>query len=130
MTGLNKLAEQINETSHNKGWYDSPRSFGEVAALFHSEISEALEEWRNGHELNEVYHVEPTGAFLFPDHKSLMTWVTQMGVKPEGVPIELADVIIRILDTCAENGIDIESAITAKMAYNEGRSYRHGGKRA
>ena len=128
---LNKLAVKINQTAHDKGWYENPRSFGEVAALFHSEISEALEEWRNGHELHEVYHVDSDGGgWLFEDGNSMMAWVKEHHVKPEGVPIELADAIIRILDTCAENGIDIDTAIAAKMEYNEGRPYRHGGKKA
>ena len=50
--------------------------------------------------------------------------------KPEGVPIELADLIIRVLDTCEQYGIDIEAAIEMKIKYNETREYRHGGKLA
>lgn len=49
-------------------------------------------------------------------------------LKPEGIPSELADIIIRVLDICGTHGIDIASAIADKMAYNETRSYRHGGK--
>jgi NTP pyrophosphatase (non-canonical NTP hydrolase) len=48
--------------------------------------------------------------------------------KPEGIPTELADIIIRVLDICANWGIDISAAIADKMAYNETRPYRHGGK--
>ena len=49
--------------------------------------------------------------------------------KPEGIPIELADVIIRILDYCAYAGIDIDAAISEKHEYNKSRPYRHGGKK-
>ena len=48
--------------------------------------------------------------------------------KPEGMPIELADVIIRILDMGYAEGIDIGQAIHTKMQYNKTRSHRHGGK--
>lgn len=43
---------------------------------------------------------------------------------------ELVDVLIRLLDFAGGNGLDIEGALAAKMAYNEDRSYRHGGKAA
>ncbi|MDR1066865.1 MAG: hypothetical protein LBL35_05470 [Clostridiales bacterium] len=48
---------------------------------------------------------------------------------PRGVPVELADCLIRILDICAAYDIDIESVISVKMKYNAMREYRHGGKR-
>ena len=43
---------------------------------------------------------------------------------------ELADAIIRILDFAGGETLDIENALRAKMIYNEGRPYRHGGKLA
>ena len=49
--------------------------------------------------------------------------------KPEGIAVELADAMIRILDYCAYSGIDIEEALKLKHAYNKGRPYRHGGKK-
>lgn len=49
--------------------------------------------------------------------------------KPEGVAVELADCMIRILDYCGHAGIDIEEAIRIKHEYNKTRPYRHGGKK-
>jgi len=43
---------------------------------------------------------------------------------------ELADTVIRILDLAAGMGFDVDGAVRAKMAYNETRPYRHGGKLA
>lgn len=41
---------------------------------------------------------------------------------------ELADIIIRALDTAVQLGIDIEHAVEVKHAYNISRPFRHGGK--
>lgn len=109
MTGINEVAKEIHENAVARGWWDEERGFPEVLALIHSEVSEALEEYRNGHGATEIY---------FGDNG-----------KPEGIPTELADVIIRVLDYCGYAGIDIDAAISQKHEYNKSRPYRHGGKK-
>jgi NTP pyrophosphatase (non-canonical NTP hydrolase) len=42
---------------------------------------------------------------------------------------ELADTLIRVLDLAIGLGIDLDSAVSAKLAKNKQRGYRHGGKR-
>lgn len=79
----------------------------EMVALLHSEVSEALESYRN----NEA-----------------LLWYAEDG-KPEGVAAEFADVLIRLLHYAHILGIDLEGAVKDKMDYNESRPYRHGGKR-
>lgn len=106
-TTLVEFIEAALATATAKGWHDEPRSFGEICALLHTEISEAFEDYRKGRDLTEVY------------------WE---GDKPCGIPIELADLVIRVFDTCGANGIDLEKAIAEKMAYNMTRPHRHGGK--
>lgn len=102
------LAEMLAREQEAKGWPN--RSFGEEIALFHSELSEALEEYRNGRALDEVYYNPEK-----PD-------------KPEGIPIELADCVIRILAFCGAHGISLGRAILTKHAYNQTRPQRHGNK--
>lgn len=47
---------------------------------------------------------------------------------PEGIPSELADVVIRVLDYCEAAGIDLEQEIIIKNEFNKTRPYKHGGK--
>jgi len=109
MLSINELCARSHSLAVEKGWYDQTRTLPELIALMHSELSEALEEYRKGYDPSEVRIVDG---------------------KPEGVPIELADACIRIFDACAAMGIDLEAAIETKHAYNRSRPYRHGGKRA
>ena len=45
---LNDLARKINDNARTHGFWEGERNFGEMIALMHSELSEALEEHRNG----------------------------------------------------------------------------------
>ncbi|SIS88623.1 nucleoside triphosphate pyrophosphohydrolase family protein [Alicyclobacillus vulcanalis] len=42
---------------------------------------------------------------------------------------ELADVVIRVMDTAAAHGLDLAGALFRKMAINKERAYRHGGRK-
>jgi NTP pyrophosphatase (non-canonical NTP hydrolase) len=107
LLNINELVKEAHQNAVNKGWYEEPKSFGDMIALMHSELSEALEDYRNGRGVREIYFE---------------------GAKPCGIPTELADVVIRIFDTCGYYGIDLETAIKIKMEYNTKRPQRHGGK--
>jgi NTP pyrophosphatase (non-canonical NTP hydrolase) len=110
-----RLIEVAGETSKSKGFHDSPATFGDRIALIHSELSEALEEHRKGWAPSVTY---------FPQAhiRDARTG------KPEGIPVELADTVIRIADMAYIYDIDLPRAIEEKLAYNATRPHMHGRK--
>lgn len=51
-------------------------------------------------------------------------------LKPEGIPSELADIVIRVGDASEEYGIDLGQEVLLKQSYNATRPHKHGGKRS
>jgi NTP pyrophosphatase (non-canonical NTP hydrolase) len=105
---ITQLIIDAHQNGVDKGWHEKQRELPELLCLIHSEVSEVLEEHRKGYHPRQIYHADSG--------------------KPEGIPIELADVVIRIADLCGLHNIDLEAAIREKMAYNKTRTYRHGNK--
>lgn len=100
---INELARRIHENAVEHGWWEDDRPFSEIVALCHSELSEALEAARNG---------------------ELFVWDNRG--KPDGVAVEMIDCIIRILDWCAKENLDVEEIVLKKHEYNKKRPYKHG----
>ncbi len=99
------LAQQeIHLIAVDKGWWDNPRTFGDLAALMVCEIAEAVE-----------YH---RANNPFSNHIPGFT----------GIEEEMADTIIRIMDAAQHNGWKVAEAIAAKVEFNKSRSRQHGGK--
>lgn len=73
-------------------------------SLIHSEVSEMVEAIRDG---------------------ALAEGAAHNG-KPEGLPSEMADVLIRLADLAGAQGVDIDKAVAEKMSYNATREHMHG----
>jgi NTP pyrophosphatase (non-canonical NTP hydrolase) len=90
---------------------------GNKLMLIVSEVAEAQDELRKGHRAHHTYY--PTQA-ADPGTNGPVQH------KPEGVPSELADVVIRVLDFCYTENIDLEIIIEEKLAFNQSRPRLHG----
>ena len=142
--GLEALATECERIATEHGWWDKPREVGTVMMLMVTEMAEAFEEFRNGNALDKVYcDSGPTvpltknfklgnrytysGEHPIPDLTD-----TEVRWKPEGILVELADVLIRMLDTIEHEGLgrQFTQALWWKMRYNEARPYRHGDLKA
>ncbi|MBC7181304.1 MAG: hypothetical protein H5U14_14625 [Roseovarius sp.] len=102
--GLSEAQRLAHKTATDAGWYKNPitgqpveRNFGEVIALMHSELSEALEADRKG---------------LMDDKLPYR----------DGREVEFADCVIRILDTAAALGLDVAGALIEKNRFNRDRA--------
>ena len=102
--GLQAMQRLAHKTATDAGWYVDPatgkpkeRNFGEVVALMHSELSEALE----------------------ADRKGLMD--DKLPHRP-GTEVEFADCLIRIFDTAAARGLDVAGAAIEKNRFNRDRA--------
>lgn len=100
---INQVADIVHETAKDKGWWDEERNDGELLALIHSEVSEALEVLRKDPEA-----MDDKVEFI------------------RAIEAELADVIIRVLDFAKARGYDIGTAVIAKAGYNTTRERKHG----
>lgn len=115
---LNELASQIHAANKAKGFYerapfnnakDDYSFLTKHLCMIHSEVSEALEELRKDATLSGMERV-----------------VYWEGVKPEGFPVKMADVLIRALDLMAYCDLDIDELVRLKLEFNASRETRHG----
>jgi len=108
---IDSLVAEAHATARDKGWWEDVEApeqrVPEALALIHSEVSEALEEYRSD---TTEYRERADG-------------------KPEGLGVELADAIIRIADLAGALNIDLTFCLRRKLAFNKTRSHRHGAKK-
>lgn len=93
---LRNIQAKLYNASVKAGWHSKPREAGTDCALIHSEVSEAMEGFRKN---------------LMDDHLP----------HRKMAEVELADVFIRVADTCGKYGFDLAGAAAEKFAYNQVR---------
>jgi NTP pyrophosphatase (non-canonical NTP hydrolase) len=106
---IQEICKKSHKNAKKHGFYDNPQfNIMEKLALIHSEVSEAVEDYRN----------------------SKMKLKIKKSGKPIGFPSELADIVIRVGDLAGYLKINLDSVIKLKMKYNKSRPFMHGGKKA
>lgn len=119
MNTINEIADAVHKNAIEKGFHSEPGQTDlqfamQTTANIHGEVSEFWEAWRAG---TQDYFCDKRDRMIVRGLRPL----TQ---KEE----ELADIIIRALDTARRLKIDIQDAIIIKHKYNTTRPFMHGKK--
>lgn len=139
MTYLSDLQTEIGEINEKSGFNQAqdvpeeyrPFYYSTKIMLMVTELAEAAEEIRKGRAVDEEYlgypPVPASLAVEFPSGGDATEhWQAHTVGKPEGVPSELADTVIRAFSFAYEAGIDLDAVIHNKLAYNRTRELKHG----
>ncbi|MDF2506340.1 MAG: hypothetical protein K0Q52_199 [Microbacterium sp.] len=100
-------------------------------SLITTEVAEAIEELRNGRGVTETWFSAKTAigtiAWNAGEEPNLILPEGVIG-KPEGVPSEVVDVVVRSFDFAEEAQFDLAEILDRKLAYNASRGKMHGRK--
>ena len=97
---LEALQNEAHAIAKEHGWWGEERTFGDLIALVHSELSEALEAYRE-----TKWHLSDADVQIWTAE------ALRLGKKPVGEASELADVVIRVADMAERYGMDLTAAV-------------------
>lgn len=121
--GFHAEGDELRANAASEHEYDTAmlRNYYMVKlGLIITEAAEGLEDLRNGRPVNENYYTDSDG------NEAPRLSVNAKLNKPEGVPSEIADIVIRCFDFADEAGFSLINAILEKLAYNDTRAHMHG----
>jgi len=114
---LDQIADIVHANARSKGFHDGPDSefLANQVNNLHSEVSELWDAYRQG----MLHALCDKGAKMI-----------EMGLPPlTCIEEEYADIVIRVLDQCRRQNVDIVRAIMVKHHYNQSRPHMHGGRK-
>lgn len=119
---INELSNEIHKNNIAKGFYEDEKNIGEMLALIHSEVSEALEADRKGR-----YAGEGAADYVVKNshNDNYFQELFKRDIK-DTFEDELADIMIRVMDLAAHKKINLEAHIALKVRFNTLRPYKHG----
>ena len=121
--GFHAEGDELRTNATSEHEYDTAmlRNYYMVKlGLIITEAAEGLEDLRNGRPVNENYYTDSDG------NEAPRLSVNAKLNKPEGVPSEIADIVIRCFDFADEAGFSLIEVILEKLAYNDTRAHMHG----
>lgn len=114
LNDLNRLAGAINANARAHGFWEADRDLGEMLMLAVSELAEALEAHREGQPARWLAHSKDCS--ILPGAPRRNGCRDGCIGKPEGTAVELADCIIRCLDTLySMPGADVNDEVDAAI---------------
>ena len=129
---IKEISKEIHQVNVDKGFWDEGknRNKGEMIALIHSELSEALEADRDNKRAKAGKFMIDIGTYFEEKGERFDNFFKQCfeeDVK-NSLEDELADVAIRLFDFAYGFDIDLEWHIYNKLCYNKLRPHKHGKK--
>ena len=142
---LNNLAQNIYEANEKKGFYEDGDKLNAVVAQHAPELLEALKSMQTGQRIALITSEASEALEADRNQKTFEGWALDEDWREYLMTLpddefndkfkefvkdtkedEVADILIRVLDLCGANKIDIDFHVQAKLRYNSLRPYKHG----